>query len=292
MNDTLTPSSTLTARIEQLLIYPVKSCAGVAVPEALLTETGLDLDRAWMVVDADGEFVTQRDMPRLALVQPQLKTDHLVLRAPGMLALHIAIDRVEQPLTVRVWDDVVPAYDLGALAGQWITDFLAQPHAGDARPSVGPCRLVRFDPEHRRLSSLKWTGGLEAPNQFSDGYPLLVLSQASLDGLNQRLLSAGEAPVLSGLQAHDEDRLSWLSLATPSGPVRLKLVKPCPRCPIPNIDPSTALSHPAVGDALQAYRPDARVGGAVTFGMNAIVCEGDGILLSVGQSLQGELNFG
>jgi uncharacterized protein YcbX len=98
--------------------------------------------------------------------------------------------------------------------------------------------------------------------------------------------------VLSGLQAHDEDRLSWLSLATPSGPVRLKLVKPCPRCPIPNIDPSTALSHPAVGDALQAYRPDARVGGAVTFGMNAIVCEGDGILLSVGQSLQGELNFG
>ena len=154
MNDTLTPSSTLTARIEQLLIYPVKSCAGVAVPEALLTETGLDLDRAWMVVDAEGEFVTQRDMPQLALVQPQLKTDHLVLRAPGMLALHIAIERVEQPLTVRVWDDIVPAYDLGALAGQWITDFLAQPHAGDARPSVGPCRLVRFDPEHRRLSSL------------------------------------------------------------------------------------------------------------------------------------------
>ena len=224
MNDTLTPSSTLTARIEQLLIYPVKSCAGVAVPEALLTDTGLDLDRAWMVVDAEGEFVTQREMPRLALVQPQLKTDHLVLRAPGMLALHIAIDRVEQPLTVRVWDDLVPAYDLGALAGQWITDFLAQPHAGDARPSVGPCRLVRFDPSHRRLSSLKWTGGLEAPNQFSDGYPLLVLSQASLEGLNQQLLEAGQAPVamarfrpnivLSGLQAHDEDRLTWLSLAS------------------------------------------------------------------------------
>lgn len=302
MNDTLLSSSTLTARIEQLLIYPVKSCAGVAVPEALLTDTGLDLDRAWMVVDAEGEFVTQREMPQLALVQPQLKTDHLVLRAPGMLALHIVIDRVEQPLTVRVWDDLVPAYDLGALAGQWITDFLAQPHAGDARPSVGPCRLVRFDPAHRRLSSLKWTGGLEAPNQFSDGYPLLVLSQASLDGLNQRLLAAGEVPaamarfrpniVLSGLQAHDEDRLAWLNLVTPSGPVRLKLVKPCPRCPIPNIDPTTAQSHPAVGDALQAYRQDARVGGAVTFGMNAIVCEGDGVSLSVGQNLQGELDFG
>jgi hypothetical protein len=88
----------LAARIEQLLIYPVKSCAGIALPEVLLTDTGLDLDRAWMVVDADGEFVTQREAPRLALVQPQLKADHLALRAPGMLALHIAIDRVEQPL--------------------------------------------------------------------------------------------------------------------------------------------------------------------------------------------------
>lgn len=292
----------LTARIEQLLVYPVKSCAGVALPEALLTETGLDLDRAWMVVDDQGEFVTQREAPRLALVQPQLKTDHLVLRAPGMLALHIAIDRVEQPLTVCVWDDLVPAYDLGSLAGQWITDFLAQPQAGEAPPSFGPCRLVRFDPAHRRLSSLKWTGGLEAPNQFSDGYPLLVLSQASLDGLNQRLLAAGQAPVpmarfrpnivLSGLQAHDEDRLTWLHLATDSGPVRLKLVKPCPRCPIPNIDPATAQSHPAVSDALQGYRQDARVGGAVTFGMNAIVCEGDGVVLRLGQSLQGELDFG
>ena len=291
----------LAARIEQLLIYPVKSCAGVALPEVLLTDTGLDLDRAWMVVDADGEFVTQREAPRLALVQPQLKTDHLVLRAPGMLALHIAIDRVEQPLTVRVWDDLVPAYDLGALAGQWITDFLAQPHVGDARPPVGPCRLVRFDPTHRRLSSLKWTGGLEAPNQFSDGFPLLVLSQASLDGLNQRLVAGGQATVpmarfrpnivLSGLQAHDEDRLAWLHLATDSGLVRMKLVKPCPRCPIPNIDPATALSHPAVGDALQGYRQDARVGGAVTFGMNAIVCEGDGVVLRLGHMLQGDLDF-
>jgi uncharacterized protein YcbX len=292
----------LTARIEQLLIYPVKSCAGVALPEALLTDTGLDLDRAWMVVDAEGEFVSQREAPRLALVQPQLKADELVLRAPGMLALHIGIDRVESPLSVRIWDDQVPAWDLGAVAAQWISDYLAQPQPGEARPSVGPCRLVRFDPAHRRLSSLKWTGGLEAPNQFSDGFPLLVLSQASLDGLNQRLLAAGEVPaamarfrpniVLSGLQAHDEDRLAWLQLDAEGGPVRLKLVKPCPRCPIPNIDPTTALSHPAVGDALQGYRQDARVGGAVTFGMNAIVCEGDGVLLRLGQTLQGELDFG
>lgn len=302
MNPATTAPGDLTVRIEQLLIYPIKSCAGVALPEALLTDTGLDLDRAWMVVDAEGEFVSQREAPRLALVQPQLKADELVLRAPGMLALHIGIDRVESPLSVRIWDDQVPAWDLGAVAAQWISDYLAQPQPGEARPSVGPCRLVRFDPAHRRLSSLKWTGGLEAPNQFSDGFPLLVLSQASLDGLNQRLQAAGQAPVtmarfrpnivLSGLQAHDEDRLAWLQLDAEGGPVRLKLVKPCPRCPIPNIDPTTALSHPAVGDALQGYRQDARVGGAVTFGMNAIVCEGDGVLLRLGQTLQGALDFG
>ena len=292
----------LLARIEHLLVYPVKSCAGVSLPQALLTDTGLDLDRAWMVVDGAGEFVTQREMPRLALVQTQLKTHELILRAPGMLALHIQIDAVEGPLSVRVWDDLVPAYDMGNTAAQWFTDFLSQGAAGANPASVGPCRLARFDPQHRRLSSLKWTGGLEAPNQFSDGFPLLVLSQASLEGLNQRLLAAGEQAVamarfrpnivLSGLQAHDEDRLAWLRLSTPEGQVRLKMVKPCPRCPIPNIDPLTALSHPAVGDTLQAYRQDARVGGAVSFGMNAIVCEGDGMLLRLGQTLQCELDFG
>lgn len=292
----------LLARIEQLLVYPVKSCAGVSLPQALLTDTGLDLDRAWMVVDGDGEFVTQRELPRLALVQTQLKTHELILRAPGMLALHIQIDAVESPLSVRVWDDLVPAYDMGNTAAQWFTDFLAQDVKSANPASVGPCRLARFDPQHRRLSNLKWTGGLEAPNQFSDGFPLLVLSEASLEGLNQRLLAAGGQAVamarfrpnivLSGLQAHDEDRLAWLRLSTPEGRVSLKMVKPCPRCPIPNIDPTTALSHPAVGDALQAYRQDARVDGAISFGMNAIVCEGDGALLRPGQTLQCELDFG
>ena len=72
----------------------------------------------------------------------------------------------------------------------------------------------------------------------------------------------------------------------------LQLVKPCARCPIPNIDPATAASHPGVGDALQAYRQDARVNGAVTFGMNAIVTQGVGAILRVGQSVQGHYAFG
>src|SRR6478735_8139614 len=101
----------ISARIERLFVYPIKSCAGVELREAVLTETGLDLDRAWMVVDEAGEFVTQRELPRMALVQPQLKLHEVVLRAPGMLALHLAIDTVEEPMQVKIWDDTVPAFD-------------------------------------------------------------------------------------------------------------------------------------------------------------------------------------
>lgn len=290
------------ARIARLFVYPVKSCAGIEVQEALLTETGLDLDRAWMVVDDRGEFVSQREQPRLALVQPQFRRSELVLRAPGMLALHLSLDAVEQAGKVRVWDDEVAAYDMGAIAAQWFTDFLSLSEQGLPTAQSPQYRLVRFDPEHKRLSSLKWTGGVEARNQFSDGFPLLVLGQASLDEFNQRLQAAGHAAVgverfrpnlvLSGLEAHDEDRLDTLHISTQSGAAELKPVKPCPRCPIPNIDPVTALSSPIVGDTLQAYRQDPRLNGAVTFGMNAIVLSGVGAVLRVGQLVGADFVFG
>jgi len=283
-------SRDVSATLAALLVYPVKSCAGMAVQEAMLLDTGLDLDRAWMVVDAQGEFVSQRELPRMALIRPTLRISDLVLRAPGMLALHLALDEVEKPAQVRVWDDEVSAWDMGDLAAQWFSDFLGQ-----------PLRLVRFDPDVRRLSSLKWTGGVEAPNQFSDGFPLLIASQASLDGLNQRLLAGGHAAVemarfrpnlvLAGLEAHDEDRLDAIWIETGGEPVQLRPVKPCARCPIPNVDPATAEVNPVVSDTLQAYRQDPLLGGAVTFGMNAIMIQGDGALLRVGQRVSADFRF-
>lgn len=284
------------AVITGLWVYPVKSCAGVQVQEAILTETGLEFDRAWMVVDEEGSFLTQRELPRMALIQPQLKYHDMVLRAPGMLALHIALDQVQEPLRVTIWDDEVQAYDMGPIAAQWFSDFLGV-----------KARLVRFDPEEKRVSSRQWTGGVEALNQFSDGYPVLVLSEASLAGLNEKLQAAGatavgmarfrpnivigDAPGASELVPHDEDRLDLLKIATEQGVVQLKPVKPCARCPIPNIDPATALSSPEVGDTLQAYRQDPRLKGAVSFGMNAIVLQGNDHLLRVGQSVTANYNF-
>lgn len=298
--DTSTSTFDVQARIAQLFVYPIKSCAGVELQEAVLTDTGLDLDRAWMLVDTQGDFVSQRELPRMALIRPQLRHYDIILRAPGMLALHLQIDSVEKATQVRIWDDTVQAYDMGDLAAQWFSDFLTPASAGAARREL-PYRLVRFDPEQRRLSSVKWTAGIEAPNQFADGFPVLVTSTASLDGLNQRLQDQGHAPVgierfrpnivLSGLQEHDEDRIDLLHVHTESGTVRLQPVKPCARCPIPNIDPRTAIRSPEVSDILQTYRQDARVNGAVTFGMNAIVLEGADRQLKVGQAVAGNFRF-
>ena len=291
------------ARIARLFVYPIKSCAGVELTEVLLTGTGLDLDRAWMVVDAEGEFLTQREEPRMALIQPAFKRGgtELQLRASGMLALHLLVDAVEAPTRVRVWNDVVPAYDMGDIAAQWFTDFLGLNALGLPRADAPKYRLVRFDPEYRRLSSLKWTGGVEAPNQFSDGYPVLVLGQSALDGLNERLQAQGHGPVdirrfrpnivLEGLEAHDEDRVGPLQIATAEGQAVLTPVKPCPRCPIPNIDPDTAQSSPEVNDTLQGYRQDARVDGALTFGMNSIVTAGVDHVLRIGQAVSADYRF-
>lgn len=285
------------AFIEQLWIYPVKSCAGLSLDEAELTETGLDYDRAWMVVDEQGEFVTQRELPRMALIQPAFRLGQLVLRAPGMLSLHLALDAAESPLRVRVWDDELEAYDMGDVAAQWFSDFLGP----DAPEDLKRLRLARFDPEVRRLCSPQWTGGREATAQFADGFGLLVTSSASLADLNARLERAGHAPVtlqrfrpnivLGGMQAHDEDRIGPICIATEAGTAVVETVKPCARCPIPNIDPLSAASSPAVGDTLQTYRRDPRLDGAVTFGMNAIVTDGVGQALRVGQQVSADLRF-
>ncbi len=285
----------LQARIAQLFVYPVKSCAGVALPEALLTEEGLEFDRAWMVVDEAGEFVSQRQLPRMALIRPVLKHSEMVLRAPGMLALHIAFDRVEAPVRVRVWKDEVAAYDMGDIAAQWFSDFLSEP----GKPQR--LRMVRFDPEQRRLSSRKWTGDIESPVQFADGYALLVAGTGSLDELNTRLAAGGHGAVgierfrpnivLEGLEAHDEDRVEMLHVATGEGEAQLQPVKPCTRCPIPDIDPATALSSPEVGDTLRSYRADPRVDGGITFGMNCIVRAGAEHLLKVGQAVGANYRF-
>ena len=304
-----------TVSVASLHVYPIKSCGGIALTEALLIETGIEFDRAWMVVDAAGLCVTQRDLPRMALIQPTLRHSEMVLRAPGMLALHVALDRVEAPVRATVWNDEVAAYDMGDLCAQWLSDFLGSPPPGRPKADTPPrgndaegvsaarfrFRLVRFDPEQKRLADPRWTGDINAETSFVDGFPILVSSVAALDEVNRRLRLQGLPDVtmarfrpnlvLDGLDAHGEDSLDEIAFITDDGPVRIRLVQPCVRCPIPDIDPVTAEPGHAVGDTLASYRADARQGGKITFGMNAVVVEGIERVLRVGMAGSATFRF-
>lgn len=284
-------------RIAQLWLYPVKSCAGIAVPRAPLTRHGLQWDRHWMVVDAQGEFLTQRSHPRMALIRPEITAEFLLLHFPGQDALRIPLLAQGGQRRARVWKDTLQAWDLGeysAPARRWLSQALQT-----------DCALVRFDPAQRRQAGERWAAGDDAPVHFADGYPLLLLSGAAVDELNQRLARSGEAAVdvrrfrpnivIADMPAHDEDLVERFEVLELPG-VSLRPCKPCTRCPIPDIDPDTAVPGTAVGAAMRGYRQDARMDGAITFGMNAVVLgvaaeDAQAPVLAVGQTLAADLQF-
>jgi hypothetical protein len=280
------------AILTHLLLYPIKSCAGIAVRSAVVNESGLCAlgvhDREWMLVTEDGQFLTQREHPRMALVRPLPDGDKLRVHAPGMddLALPLAWDEAARKRTVRIWDDTVDAADCGDAAAAWFSAALDT-----------PCRLVRFRRDVVRPTSTKWTNGVPAQTRFADGYPLLLIGQASLDDLNARLVAAGRHAlpmdrfrpnlVVDGLDTCEEDFLATLVV----GGVEIRPVKPCARCPIPSIDQATGIPGPNPLDILQTYRANPRMEGAVCLGMNCIVTAGAGSELHLGQELATEIAF-
>lgn len=280
--------------LTELNLYPVKSCAGIALLEATVTAAGLMsehiYDREWMVVDANGAALTQREYPKMALITPRLKADTLELRAPGMLRLEIPLGLPhpddEKIVRVQIWDDQVDAYDCDDTTALWFSNAL-----GIA------CRLVRFHPDTKRLASKKWTNDVEVPTLFSDGFPILVIGTGSLKDLNEKLVMQGRNAlpmnrfrpniVLGDIAPFEEDFAESYGM----GNVTLLPVKPCPRCPMPSIDQSTGEFGPDPLDVLQTYRANPKVDHCVTFGMNAILREGEGQVVHVGQSVSIELAF-
>jgi len=260
------------ASIESLHFYPVKGCRGFTIEHAMLATTGLELhgvgDREWVVVDEHDEFLSQRELPQMALIETRLDSTALRLKAPGMLTLEVPLASEGDVRPVTVWNDTLPAVTQGELPDAWLSRYLGQ-----------PCRLMRFDPEARRLSNRKYTDGADAPYKFADAFALLVVSASAVADLNSRLQQRGVPPVgverfrpnivLSGVEAHEEDYARRLRIGT----VDLQLVKPCVRCTVPSVDPATGVQGTEPGDTLATYRDDARAGG-VTFGMNAIVAGG------------------
>jgi uncharacterized protein YcbX len=282
--------------LTHLLVYPIKSCGGIAVREATLLESGLSSqgvhDREWMLVTEDGQFLSQREHPRMALIRPLPEGGNLRVKAPGMGDLLLPLTWSDVPdtslRTVQIWDDTVRAADCGNVAADWFAQAIGVRE---------PIRLVRFHHDAVRPTSVKWTGGMPSQTRFADGYPLLLIGQSSLDDLNGRLRAAGRSTlpmdrfrpnlVVDGLEAFEEDYLASLS----TGSAEIRPVKPCARCPIPSIDQATGIPGPDPMDILQTYRANPRMDGAVCMGMNCIVSAGAGSLLRVGQELAAELAF-
>jgi uncharacterized protein YcbX len=271
----MTPSSKV-ATITALNIYPVKSCGGIALTQAQLTITGFEHDRQWLIVQPNGRFVTQREQPRLALIRPTLTHESLILRVPDQAPLELSLAHDGTAAQVQCWKDQCAAIDAGDGAARWLEQFLGQPH-----------RLVRFDPTFKRRADPAWTGDIEAYALFSDGFPWLLISEASLQDLNSRL----DVPlpmnrfrpniVVAGLDAFEEDTIVELT----NGNVALRPVKPCARCAITTTDQE---SGQRVGEdplrTLRTYRLDRRLKG-VTFGQNVILRRGVGEWLRVGDAL-------
>ncbi len=281
----------MSVTIAELNLFPIKGCRGISLSRATLAATGLEVDgigdREWVIVDEDGEFLSQREYPRLALVETRMTGASLRLKAPGMLQLEIPFDSEGDVVQARVWDDAIAAVTQGEIADAWFSNYLGR-----------PARLLRFDPEHRRLASHRWTGKDEAPYKFADAFPLLVTSTASLADLNGRLTRAGHAAaemarfraniVLTGLDAYDEDYAKQARI----GDAVIRMVKPCARCSVPGVDPATGEHDSAVPDMLARYR--ARTGSepqGVMFGVNAIVSAGEGTLLRVGDAVDVTLDL-
>jgi uncharacterized protein YcbX len=263
----------MTAVLAGLFIHPVKSAAGIACDSAVLGPHGLQHDREWMIVDPAGRFLTQRDEPRLALLKVAIAGDQLRLSNPAGPGPSLALDHEGEVREVIVWRSQCAAFDAGEEVAQFLGDWLGR-----------PLRLVRFDARRPRLSNHDWTGGRDVPNQFSDGYPVLVLSQASIDDLAARV--GKPLPVerfrpnllLGGVAPYAEDAGDTLV----AGSARFALTKACTRCAITTVDHARGErdgEEPL--STLKSYRFSKELRGVI-FGRNAYAVAGEGTRLHRG----------
>lgn len=252
-------------KLSALYHYPIKSCAPLPAERLALGPRGPEADRRWMVVDADGRFVTGRQQPRMVLLQARPQDTGLALSAPGLADLHVATPGPDAArISSTVWKDCVDAQDAGDAAAEWLSAFLGQ-----------PVRLVHMDQAARRPVS----GGRPGDEvSFADGYPLLLVSQAALDALSARvgrpMAMTRFRPnlVVEGCAPHAED--GWRRLRI--GGIELEMVKPCTRCAFTTIDPDTAERDPD-GEPLRSLGQYRRGEGGVLFGVN-LIARGEGDL--------------
>ncbi len=260
--------------LRSLHIYPVKSLRGLDVASAVVEPRGFRHDRRWMVIDADGLFLTQRSHPKMAQIDVAINDGALTITTEGVPTLHVLQPAPTAPTRlVEVWGDGVAAQDAGAESRAWFSEVLKL-----------ECGLVYMPDTSVRTLNPTYAPEPDLPVSFADGYPFLLLTTATLADLNARL----DTPVpmnrfrpnlvVEGTEeAFDEDY--WKEVRI--GEVRFAVVKPCARCAIITTDQKTGAREKEPLRTLSTYR---QMGGKVYFGQNLVPLEGG--VLEAGTSVE------
>ena len=255
--------------IKSLHIYPIKGMGGIELQEAILLERGMQYDRRWMLVDMDGEFITQRTVARIALFQCKIDTELHVSYEGSSISMDLE-EYSDVKILTTVWENEVYAYEVNTNISEWFSIQLDI-----------SCRLVKMANEWNIYKKL-----IKGPKQtkvsFADGYPYSIVGTASLDELRKRL--GEEIPanrfraniIVNTLVAHEEDLWDVLRI----GDIKLQVIKPSARCLVVNIDQRSAEIKRQPLKELALYRKDEN---RVNFGANTI-CLVEGVI-SVGDTL-------
>jgi hypothetical protein len=245
-------------KLSGIYIYPIKSAAGISLKTAQVENRGFQYDRRWMLVDDTGKFLTQRQFPRMALITVLLEGDKLVVKAQNreILSIPLHLDSSER-IPVQVWNDICDAIPMGEEVSQWFSEFLEI-----------SCQLVYMPESTFRPVNPQYATHNDQVS-FTDGFPFLLISEASLQDLNKRL----DEPipmnrfrpnlVVSGCEAFAED--SWHQIRI--GSISFNVVKPCERCIITTVDQALGIRGKEPLQTLSQYR---RQNGKILFGQNLI----------------------
>lgn len=270
----------MSPQISQLYIYPVKSCAGIAVPSFEFDAKGPLLDRRWMLVDSQtGIFLSQREVPQLALISTRIESGGVWVgqSADKTLAATHLLPEGGELIDVELWDDHVSGYDCGDVLADWFSQLLSR-----------ECRLV-YQGDCERMADEAYTDKGTAVG-FSDGFPLLVVAQSSIDVLNDacdaKITSLNFRPniVIENTSAFAEAHWQCLTVGNSEGEglVEMMVVKPCQRCVIPLLNPQTGEREASILPVLLKYCRDDK---KIIFGQNLTFKYSEGLAINVGQEV-------
>lgn len=254
-------------QLSEIWIYPIKSITGIQLEEANVLQRGFQFDRRWMIVDNNNTFLSQRTYPELALLDLTISDTSLQISKRTNPE-----DKIETPLfpallqeiEVTIWNDKVFAWTVDPAADAWLSEFLDQ-----------PVKLVYMGDQAERQIDLKYSEDGENVS-FADGYPYLMISEASLADLNGRLKEPVSMRrfrpnlIVAGASAFEEDTWSKIQI----GDLTFRVVKPCARCVLITVDPQTAEKGAEPLKTLSSYRFE---NNKVLFGQN-LIADKPGIL--------------